>query len=67
MGHPELVDERDAGLDRRITERVEHLNATRGWPWQQPGEQSVALDDEGRVVRYVATTTGYDVLGLIEQ
>jgi hypothetical protein len=61
------VDERDAELDRRITERVEHLNATRGWPWQQPGVVSVALDDDGRVTRYLATETGFVVLGSSEQ
>jgi len=60
------VDERNAELDRRIAERAEHLNATRGWPWHQRGVESVALDDEGRVTRYLATETGFVVLGHID-
>jgi hypothetical protein len=62
-GHAGGVDERNAKLDRRISERVEHLNATRAWPWQQPGVESVALSDDGRVTRYLATEHGDVVLG----
>lgn len=61
--HPDGVDERNAELDRRIDEGVERLNATLGWPWQQPGVTSVALDEHGKVMRYLATETGFVVLG----
>lgn len=50
-------------LDRRLREHIEHLNATRGWPWQQPGVESVALDEYGQVRRYRATETGFLDLG----
>lgn len=49
--------EENARIDERIRARVDELNRTRGWPWQQPGEFSVALDDDGRVRRWVATET----------
>lgn len=60
------MDERNGGLARQITERVEHLNAKRGWPWQQPGVESVGLDEDGRVTRYMATAGGAVVLGHVE-
>jgi hypothetical protein len=50
-------------LDRLITERIEHLNAARGWPWQQLGVESVGLDDEGVVRRYLGTGDGLLDLG----
>lgn len=61
------VDKSNADVDRRIQERVRHLNDTRGWPWQQPGVVSVALDDDGRVTRYLAAENGPVALGPVEQ
>ena len=55
--HSENVDDRNAELDQRITARVEYLNATRGWPWMEPGVESVGLDGAGQVTRYLATDT----------
>lgn len=52
------MDEQSAELNRRITERIDLLNATQGWPWQQPGAMSVGLDDDGQVRRYRATPHG---------
>lgn len=57
------MDERDVAVERHIAELVDHLNATRGWPWQQPGVESSALDDDGRVRRYRATEMGYVDVG----
>lgn len=61
--HAGGVDDHNVELARHTNERVEHLNATRGWPWQQSGAESVALDEDGRVTRYKATETGFVVLG----
>lgn len=62
-GDPGGVDERDAGLDRRISERLERLNATRGWPWHVPGAISSGLDENGIVTRYLETEQGPVQLG----
>lgn len=60
------MDEGWDELDLRISERIQHLNATRAWPWQQPGVVSVGLDDDGRIIRYLATDVGTVMLGSVE-
>jgi len=57
------MEDHDLELDRRIDEQVEHLNATRGWPWQQEGVESSGLDARGRVRHYRATGVGFADLG----
>lgn len=54
-------DERDAevvssddDLSARIVARVAELTATRSWPWMQPGTLSVGMDEDGRIVEYLA-------------
>ena len=54
-------------MDRRICERVAHLNVTQGWHVQQPGVRSVALDDDGRVTQYLTTAAGLVGIGPVEQ
>lgn len=46
-----------AEFSRRVAARIEHLTTTRSWPWMQPGQISVGLDDDGRLQRYLATDT----------
>lgn len=66
-GHPERVSpsarEENDRIAAAIDARVAHLNTTRAWPWQVPGVESVALDDDGNVRRYLATKTGLIDLG----
>jgi hypothetical protein len=50
-------------LGAAIAARIQYLNDTRGWPWMQPGVISVALDEQGRTTRYLATEAGLVPLG----
>lgn len=49
-----------------LRERIDQLTAARAWPWMRPGALSVGVDDEGRVVRYLATETDLVPVGFVE-